>query len=297
MNGSIIGRLFAAGLGLILCLVAATAFGHGHHHQQHAEKQGILLVAFGSTLPKARAAFEHIDQSVRSEFDGMPVQWAYTSRIVRHKLEKSGKNLHSPAEALAEMADAGFTHVAVQSLHTIAGVEYHELVRVAKSLEQAGTGLEKVTMGRPLLGSPEDMTRASEAIVSIAPAKRKASEAVVLMGHGTYHPANAFYAALMWRIQLMDENIFVGTVEGFPEADTIIEQLKRKKIDTAWLMPFMSVAGDHARNDMAGKGEDSWKSLFEAAGINCHIVLKGTAEYDAFTGIWLDHLKTAVSDL
>ncbi len=297
MNGSIMGRVLAAGLGLVLCLVATSAFGHGHHHHQHTEKQGILLVSFGSTLPEAQAAFAHMDQAVQSEFDGMPVKWAYTSRIVRHKLEKSGKDLNSPAEALAEMADAGFTHVAVQSLHTIPGVEYHELVRVAKSFEQAGTGLKKVAIGRPLLGSPEDMGRTSNAIVSVTPAERKASEAVVLMGHGTYHPANAFYAALMWQIQLIDENIFVGTVEDFPAADTIIEQLKMKKIDTAWLMPFMSVAGDHAQNDMAGKGEDSWKSLFEAAGINCHIVLKGIAEYDAFTGIWVDHLKTAVSDL
>jgi sirohydrochlorin cobaltochelatase len=101
----------------------------------------------------------------------------------------------------------------------------------------------------------------------------------------------------MWQVQLTDENIFVGTVEGFPSADTIIGQLKKKKINTAWLMPFMSVAGDHAQNDMAGKGKDSWKSLFENAGINCSIVLKGTAEYDEFVQIWVDHLKKAVSDL
>jgi sirohydrochlorin cobaltochelatase len=290
-------RLFAALVCLVFCLVAAMAYGHGHHKHEHVKKQGILLVAFGSSLPEARSAFDHIEQSVRSEFDDIPVKWAYTSEIVRHKLENSGKILNSPAQALADMADAGFTHVAVQSLHTIAGAEYHELVQAARSLEQSGIGLEKVTIGLPLLGSPEDMDRTSKAIVSVIPDERKTSEAVVLMGHGTYHPANAFYPALMWQVQLTDENIFVGTVEGFPSADTIIGQLKKKKINTAWLMPFMSVAGDHAQNDMAGKGKDSWKSLFENAGINCSIVLKGTAEYDEFVQIWVDHLKKAVSDL
>ena len=57
----------------------------------------------------------------------------------------------------------------------------------------------------------------------------------------------------------------------------------------------MSVAGDHARNDMAGPGEDSWKSILEKEGIQCVPVLKGTAEYQEFVDIWVDHLKTAFS--
>ena len=31
----------------------------------------------------------------------------------------------------------------------------------------------------------------------------------------------------------------------------------------------MSVAGDHAKNDMAGDEDDSWKSIFTKAGIQC----------------------------
>ncbi|MDZ7664130.1 MAG: sirohydrochlorin cobaltochelatase [Desulfotignum sp.] len=53
----------------------------------------------------------------------------------------------------------------------------------------------------------------------------------------------------------------------------------------------MSVAGDHAKNDMASDEEDSWKSILSAAGIQCHTVLKGTAEYDGFVDIWLSHLE------
>jgi sirohydrochlorin cobaltochelatase len=53
----------------------------------------------------------------------------------------------------------------------------------------------------------------------------------------------------------------------------------------------MSVAGDHAKNDMAGDKEDSWKSILTKAGIKCETILKGTAEFDEFVNIWIDHLK------
>ena len=43
-------------------------------------------------------------------------------------------------------------------------------------------------------------------------------------------------------------------------------------------MPLMSVAGDHAKNDMAGDEPDSWKSILTRNGFQCENILKGTAE-------------------
>lgn len=82
----------------------------------------------------------------------------------------------------------------------------------------------------------------------------------------------------MFQLQLKDPNIFVGTVEGYPGVDLIKELLLKKKIKKAYLMPFMSVAGDHAKNDMAGDEDDSWKSIFTKDAIQCVPILKGTAE-------------------
>jgi sirohydrochlorin cobaltochelatase len=73
--------------------------------------------------------------------------------------------------------------------------------------------------------------------------------------------------------------------------------LLARKIKVAYLMPFMSVAGDHAINDMAGEDEDSWESILTKAGIRCLPVLKGTAEYDEIVDIWVDHLKEVMSHL
>jgi sirohydrochlorin cobaltochelatase len=272
----------------IVGLCASTlAGGHGH---KAPKKVGILLVAFGSSVPSAQVSFENIDKKARAAYPGTPIRWAYTSHIIRKKLAKQGTHLDSPEVALAKMQDEGFTHVAVQSLHTIGGAEYHDIRRTVGAFKVMG-GFQRIILGYPLLATQEDMQRVVNGILKTIPPNRKKSEAVVLMGHGTHHPSNAFYAALMFQLQLEDPNIFVGTVEGYPEVDLIKELLLKKKIKKAYLMPFMSVAGDHAKNDMAGAEDDSWKTVLTKAGIQCVPILKGTAEYDVFVDIWVDHLK------
>jgi len=275
---------------ICLCIVA-WAGGHGH---DASKKVGILLVAFGSSEPSAQVSFENIDKKVKATYPGMPVRWAYTSHIIRKKLAKQGKQLDSPEVALAKMMDEGFTHVAVQSLHTIGGDEFHDLRRTVGAFKMMG-GFQRVMLGYPLLATQKDMQRAVDAIFSIIPKARKKSEAVVFMGHGTHHPSNAFYAALMFQLQLRDPNIFMGTVEGYPEVDDIKDMLLKNKIKKAYLMPFMSVAGDHAKNDMAGDEDDSWTSIFTNAGIQCVPILKGTAEFDVFVDMWVDHLGGPLS--
>lgn len=274
---------------LILLLVWSAVAVAAQHGKAPEKKTGILLVAFGSSEESAQVSFENIDRKVKRDFPDIPVQWAYTSHIIRKKLAAQGKLLDSPEVALARMLDEGFTHVAVQSLHTISGAEFHDLQRTVAGFARMG-GFEQVALGNPLLATQEDLARTVEAILATVPKQRNPEEAVILMGHGTHHPANAFYAALMFQLQLRDPNIFIGTVEAFPDAAVILELLTAKGIKTAYLMPFMSVAGDHAKNDMAGDDQDSWKSIFTSAGITCIPILKGTAEFDEFVDIWVEHI-------
>jgi len=277
---------------LTICLSAAA--WAGSLGQPADKKVGILLVAFGSSEASAQVSFENIDKKTKAAFPDIPVRWAYTSTIIRKKLAKQGKHLDSPEVALAKMMDEGFTHVAVQSLHTIGGEEYHDLSRTVGAFKVMG-GFRRIILAYPLLATQEDMQRAAGGILGTIPKERKKDEAVVLMGHGTHHPSNAFYAALMFQLQLKDPNIFVGTVEGYPDVGLIRDLVLKKKIKKAYLMPFMSVAGDHAKNDLAGDEADSWKSIFTMAGIQCVPILKGTAEYEVFVDIWVDHLRGPLS--
>jgi sirohydrochlorin cobaltochelatase len=291
------GKSATAALIMLLGIALAIPALAGGHDQQRETRKGILLVAFGTSVPSAQRSFRNIEEKVKAAYPDIPVRWAYTSQIIRHKLAKQGQHFDSPEMALSKMMDEGFTHVAVQSLHTIAGEEFDDLRHNVHAFDGMAGGFEKIEIGYPLLGTEQDLERVTAAMISNVPAERKKSEAVVFMGHGTPHPSNAFYAAMMYHFQQQDPNIFVGTVEGSPDINDVKKALVAKKIKKAYLIPFMSVAGDHAMNDMAGDEPDSWKSILTAAGIQCVPVLKGTAEYDNIVAIWVEHLGAALSRL
>ena len=130
------------------------------------------------------------------------------------------------------------------------------------------------------------------AFKSIIPDERKAEDAVVFMGHGSHHPADAIYSAMMYKAQKRDPNCFVGTVEGSPTFEEILDQLKARGVKKAYLIPFMTVAGDHSINDMSGKDPDSWESQLKKVGIKAVPVLHGLAEYDGVVDAPLKPPKT-----
>lgn len=274
-------------------LIGSTVLAHSHHGhgEKKSQKKGILLVAFGSSYPQAQISFKNIESEVKEAFPRVPVRWAYTSKIIRDKMAKKGKDLKSVAQALADIRDEGFTHVAVQSLHTISGAEFHDLQSVVNAFNSMPGEFEQILVGRPLLSSHEDLIQVRQAMLENIPDQRQEEEAVIFMGHGTHHPSNAFYAAMAYEFQQKDPNVYVGTVEGSPSLKSIMSELKAKGTEKVYLMPFMSVAGDHVRNDMAGDRPESWKSILKEAGFKCETVLKGTAEYDNIVAIWLEHLQ------
>jgi len=281
---------------MLLVFVFAVAAAAKVHGRKEGKKVGILLVAFGSSMPQAQVSFDNIEKKVKAAFPDYPVQWAYTSSMIRKKLAKQGKMLDSPELALARMLDEGYTHVAVQSLHTIFGYEFHDLTETAGAFRFRG-GFKKILVGYPLLATQEDMAGTVDAVLETVPKMRGKNEAVVLMGHGSHHPSNAFYAALMFQLQRKDPLVFVGCVEGYPDIGEIRAMLKEKNIQKTYLMPLMSVAGNHARKDMAGEEDDSWRSILTKDGIECVPILKGTAEYDPFVSIWVDHLGDVLKQL
>jgi sirohydrochlorin cobaltochelatase len=281
------------GIAAVLCVLFMAGSALAGHGDARPEKKAILLATFGTTVPEAQKAFDQIEAQVKQAFPGVELRWAYTSKIVRAKLAKQGKVLLSPESALAKLMEDGFTHVAVLSLHTIPGEEFHDLNQNARLFGQMAGGFEKILVARPLLASHEDMERVVKAMFGHIPASRKPEDAVVLMGHGSEkHPADAIYLAMYHTLQELDPNVHIATVDGYPTLNDVLPKLKEKKVKKVYLMPFMSVAGDHARNDMAGDKPDSWKSILSKDGFTCEAVLKGTAEYPEIVNVWVDHLRS-----
>jgi sirohydrochlorin cobaltochelatase len=263
--------------------------------ERASTKKAILLVAFGTSDPEAAKAFEIIEKRARERFPGVELRWAYTSKMVRAKLAKQGRLLDSPETALARLMGEGYTHVAVLSLHTIPGEEFHELNQNARLFGQMSGGFEKILVARPLLSSSRDMETVARALLKNIPS-RKSGDALVFMGHGSeHHPADAIYLAMNQVFQELDPNAFVAAVEGSHSLEKVIPRLKKLKVKKVFLVPLMSVAGDHAKNDMAGDDKESWKSILTEKGFTVEPILKGTAEIPEIVDVWLDHLESVFS--
>ncbi len=271
---------------------------HAKHGSAGEAKQAILMVGFGTSVPEAKKAYDEIDKRIGEAFPGVERRWAYTSGIIRKKLRSQGILIDSPETALAKLMEDGFTHVAVLSLHVIPGAEFHDLYMNARLFTQMSGGFKKISFAMPLLSSAEDMTDVVRAVTAAVPKERHPEEAVLLMGHGSEnHPADAVYTAMDALFQKEDHNIFLATVEGSPRFEDVLPVLESRKIKKAYLIPFMVVAGDHARNDMAGDDAESWKSRLAAKGITAVPVFRGLGEFPEVVEVWLRHLRSAFDAL
>ena len=257
-------------------------------------KQGILLAAFGAGGRQSESALQLFDAEVRSRFSGLAVRWAFTSLLMRERLALERKKTDSIRKALEKMAFERYSHVAVQPLQCVPGREYGEVVEEARVLSRERNIVVRV--GTPLLHSDDDVAAAAEALLRHLPAERNEHEAVVWVGHGARHPAAVRYEALAHAVRRRDPLVYVGTMSDASALPRILEALCEHRSRHVWLLPLLSVIGGHALRDLAGAEERSWKSRFEAAGIACTPVLKGSAEYPGFIRIWLDHLALALQD-
>lgn len=150
-----------------------------------------------------------------------------------------------------------------------------------------------ISFGDPLLTSEQDNMEVIDAIAEEF-SDLKVDEALVLMGHGTTHYANAIYAALDYTFKDKGhKNIFLGTVEAYPSMESILKMVNSYHPSKVILAPFMIVAGAHAKSDMAGDTEESWYSRFKEEGYEVETVLKGLGEYPGIRRIFVEHLKAA----
>ncbi len=250
----------------------------------------ILLVAFGTSVPEAAKALDEIEKRVRERYGETEVRWAFTSRTIRARAAARGIKLDSPETALAGLMDEGYTHAAVLSLHIVPGREFHELYHNAMRFEGMCGGFKKILIARPLLGNHDDMVKVADLLTGQY-VPRGSDEGVVFIGHGNKrHPSDAVYLAMSSLLSDMNPRVFAGTVQGHPTPRELIPKLKAARLRKFRLIPLMTVAGDHARKDMAGDGPESWKSILVESGCEVEPVFHGLAENPEVVSIWLDHL-------
>jgi sirohydrochlorin cobaltochelatase len=274
------------------------------------ESPAVILVAYGSLDPEARITYTKIRTAYNQEFPGSKVEIAFTADFIRQRLAKDeGAFVHNPLTALAELHDEGHVDVAVQSLHVAPGSEFHEAAALVLALRgvRGKFGFRNLEMGLPLLASGRDFDAVSEALApefervtigsEVVNSPRDPEEtAVVLMGHGTEHPADCAYSRMAKVLERDHKNVFLGTIDGFPGLEETLADVKKSGVAKVRLMPFLVVAGGHAKKEMAGDDPESWKSAFERAGFEVEVLLRGMGENPMVVEVFVEHTKEAMEN-
>lgn len=253
-------------------------------------KKGIIVASFGTTHEDTRKlCIESIEDIIRDKFKDYLVLRAFTSRIVISRLKKNNNyQVITPTEALEEMKSKGIKEVYIQPLFIIEGHEYDKIVEEVVEFLKDNKDFS-VKIGKPLLSEDKDY---KDSIDALNIPNFKDGEGLVLMGHGTSHEADVTYERMEGFIRDKGyENVFVGTIEGERTIKDIVKDLKAKNIWHVTLKPFMLVAGDHAKNDMASDEDDSWKSILEANNIQVDVRIKGLGENKEMRDIFISHLE------
>ena len=325
-------------------------------NSQKRNDKVILVVAFGSTWQQAYDTFEKVVDDYKTNFPGWDVYLSFSSieciNNAREGENVAPKSYYDPEHWLTAIGQAGYKQIVVQSLQVIPGEEYRNVrdsyvknfmnnkngnftMAYMKSLDR------NVVIGTPLMAEADDAENLAKVLNDEEDIKTAVNKGIVaFMGHGNpegydYYGGNIRYVQLEEALRELNENYYVGTVdmdETYAKdvlahiaggtfdfhVGTITQTVTyaANTADKAQLYPLMSIAGDHAHNDMAdADDEESWYSLFNDAGIETTAYetnykyacakdyktgdpyIPALAERAAVRKLWMNHTREAIDKL
>lgn len=325
-------------------------------NSQKKSDKVILLVAFGSTWEQAYDTFDKVVSDYKANFSGWDVYLSFSSAIcinnARAGENVAPKDYYDPEHWLTAIGLAGYKQVVVQSLQVIPGEEYRRVRdsyvkdfmnnRNGDFTDAYMKSLDlNVVVGTPLMAEESDAQTLATTLNNEADVKAAVAQGIVaFMGHGNpegydYYGGNIRYLQLENYLRAINQNYYVGTVDMEDTyVDNVLEHVAGGDFDIAvgdvtvtmsyaanaakmaQLYPLMSIAGDHAHNDMTDDEDDeSWYSMFNAAGITTAAYetnfteacwnkyksgedyIPGLAERSAVRKLWINHTRQAIAKL
>ena len=277
----------------------------------------LLVVSFGTSYNDSRVNdIKSIEDALQEAYPDWSVRRAFTAQIIiNHIQARDGEKIDNMTQALERAVANGVKNLVVQPTHLMHGAEYDEM---CAAIDDYRDNFDAVSIAEPLLGEVgsdasvinADKEAVAKAVTAAAveasgfdslEAAKEAGAAFVLLGHGTAHVARVSYSQMSTQMQQLGyENVFIGTVEGEPEetaCESVIEKVQAAGYTTVILRPLMVVAGAHANNDMAGSDDDSWKPMFEDAGLTVDCQIAGLGGIADIQALYIAHTKAAIDSL
>jgi sirohydrochlorin cobaltochelatase len=258
-----------------------------------AADKALLVVSFGTSYNQSRAlTIGGIEKALAEAYPDYQVRRAFTAQIVIDKLkERDNLTVDNVDEAMNRLVLDKVKEVVIQPTMVMSGYEYDDVIAAVMPFADK---FESFKIGKPLLSDDGDYAAVADIIAKITEEYRGDDTAIVFMGHGTEHSANAAYAKLQQTLadKGLDDCI-IGTVEAEPTLDDVRDRLKTLDAKKVVLRDLMVVAGDHANNDMAGDDPDSWKSILTADGYAVETVLEGLGQLPEIQRLYVEHAENA----
>lgn len=329
---------------------------NGIVNSQKSSDKVILVVAFGSTWEQAYDTFDKVVADYKSQFSGWDVYLSFSSAIcinnARAGENVAPRDYFDPEHWLTAIGLAGYKQVVVQSLQVIPGEEYRRVRdtyvkdfmnnRNGDFTDAYMKSLDlNVVVGTPLMAEESDAQALATVLNNEPDIKAAVNKGIVaFMGHGNpegydYYGGNIRYLQLEDALRNLNKNYYVGSVDMKETyAEDVLAHIGGGKFDyqvgdmgktsyydkntatKAQLYPLMSIAGDHAHNDMADPEDpESWYSLFNDAGIEteayetnfteaCWKKYQGGDEYipalaerAKVRALWMNHTREAIKKL
>ena len=307
------------------------------------KNEAVLLVAFGSTWNNAFLAFDQTKKAYETAFPNADVYVCFSSDIcinrasVGENVDDNGeivrRDYYEPRYLLHAIGAAKYEKIYVQSLQVIPGEEFAAVVASVKKFMNNGyiatahlddtylaklAETENIFLGMPLLNdSVKDVTRVAKELNDLYATEAQGG-VVAFMGHGNpdkydTFKANVRYTQLEKALQKYNPNYFVGTVD-MPKnyKEDVADRMESKGFASGkvYLHALMSIAGDHAHNDMAGEGDDywnpmapddesvSWFEFFSHKGYDVSVPAvnnhpQGLLELPGIQRVWIEHTLNA----
>ena len=303
--------------------------------------EAVLLVAFGSTWSNSFAAFDATKAAYEKAFPNADVYFCFSSDICINRASAGengeSRDYYEPRYLLHAIGAAQYGKIYVQSLQVIPGEEFANVVACVKKFMNNGyianahlddaylkrlNDNEAIFFGMPLLntyeGEGNDVDEVAKQLHAVCK-DEVANNIVAFMGHGNpdsydTFKANVRYSQLEQALKKLNPNYYVGTVDapGTYKHDVHARMVADGKTSgNIYLHCLMSIAGDHAHNDMAGQGgeywdasdpeseDNSWFEYFAHNGYTPNVPLGsnneplGLLELQGVLNVWINHTKNA----